>query len=422
MFGRTLEHPVGLAAGFDKNGRVFRRMYDQGFSFVEIGGVTPRAQAGNPRPRVFRLAGDRAVINKMGFPNDGADAVLARLAGPPAPGMFGINLASNADSSDPGGDFVDLVRRFTPFADYLTLDISCPNTENGQVFLDPEALRAMLARLAAIDGPGPRPALVAKLSPDNDDARLQAIVRVLLEARIDGIAVANTTAQRPPLRDDGSPPGGLSGQPLFELATTMLRRVDELVDGAVPLIGIGGIAGGRRLCEDPRRRQRRAALHRPHLRGNGTRYEDRARACRILAARRFRIGPRRRRCRSKTKETPRMNLLIRLLLNAVALYAIAYFHIIPGVGVTSLTGAVVAALVLGVVNAIIRPILILLALPLEIITLGLFTFVINALLFWFVGSLNVGLVVSGFVAALLGSIVLSIVSFILANVFAPARA
>jgi putative membrane protein len=117
-----------------------------------------------------------------------------------------------------------------------------------------------------------------------------------------------------------------------------------------------------------------------------------------------------------------VNLLIRLLLNAAALWLIAYFHIIPGVGVTSLTGALIAALVLGVVNAVIRPILILLSLPLEILTLGLFTFVINALLFWFVGSLGVGLVVSGFGAALLGSIVLSIISFILAHVFAPARA
>jgi dihydroorotate dehydrogenase len=244
LFGRRLAHPIGLAAGFDKNARVFRRMYAQGFASVEIGGVTPRPQRGNPRPRVFRLPADRAVINRMGFPGDGADAVLARLRGLPAPGMLGVNLASNADSREPAADFVDLVQRFAPCADYLTLDVSCPNTANGQVFLDPDALRDLLARLAALDlGPHP-PALVAKLSPDIDDARLEALVGVLLEARIGGIAVGNTTAQRPPLRDDGSERGGLSGKPLFALNTAVLRRVDALVDGATPLIGIGGVASG----------------------------------------------------------------------------------------------------------------------------------------------------------------------------------
>lgn len=244
LFGRKLAHPVGLAAGFDKNARVYRRMYDLGCSFVEIGGVTPRPQQGNPRPRVFRLPEDRAVINRMGFPNDGADAVLARLGGAPAPGMLGINLASNADSRDPAADFVDLVTRFAPFADYLTLDISCPNTENGQVFLDPGALRDLLARLAALDLGPHRTPLVAKLSPDIEDARLEALVGVLLDARIDGIAASNTTAQRPPLRGDGSERGGLSGKPLFALSTAMLSRLAELVNGAVPLIGIGGVASG----------------------------------------------------------------------------------------------------------------------------------------------------------------------------------
>jgi dihydroorotate dehydrogenase len=244
LFGRRLAHPIGLAAGFDKNARVYRRMYAQGFASVEIGGVTPRPQRGNPRPRVFRLPADRAVINRMGFPGEGADAVLARLAGLPAPGMLGINLASNADSRDPAADFVDLVRRFAPYADYLTLDVSCPNTENGQVFLDPDALRDLLARLKDVPlGPRP-PALVATLSPDIDDERLGALVAVLLDAGIGGIAVGNTTAQRPPLRGDGSERGGLSGKPLLALSTAMLAKVDALVDGMTPLIGIGGVARG----------------------------------------------------------------------------------------------------------------------------------------------------------------------------------
>lgn len=244
LFGRRLSHPIGLAAGFDKNARVYRRMYAQGFSFVEVGGVTPRPQAGNPRPRVYRLPVDGAVINRMGFPNDGAEAVAGRIARGPAPGPLGINLASNADAQDPAADFEMLVRRFAPLADYLTLDISCPNTANGQVFLDPGALRDLLARLGALDLGAVRPALVAKLSPDIDDARLRALVEVLLAGRIDGIAVANTTSQRPPLHGDGSRPGGLSGRPLFALATEVLAKVAALTARAVPLIGVGGIASG----------------------------------------------------------------------------------------------------------------------------------------------------------------------------------
>lgn len=244
LFGRRLAHPIGLAAGFDKNARVYRRMYAQGFACVEIGGVTPRPQRGNPRPRVFRLPEDRGAINRMGFPGEGADAVLARLGGLPAPGMLGINLASNADSAEPALDFVDLVRRFAPYADYLTLDVSCPNTENGQVFLEPSALRDLLARLAQLDlGPRP-PALVAKLSPDIDDVRLEALIAVLLEAKIGGIAVGNTTAQRPPLQGNGAERGGLSGKPLFALSTAMLAKVSAMVNGAAPLIGIGGIGSG----------------------------------------------------------------------------------------------------------------------------------------------------------------------------------
>jgi dihydroorotate dehydrogenase len=180
----------------------------------------------------------------MGFPNDGAEAVARRLAAAPRPGPLGVNLASNAQSADPAADFVALVARFAPRADFLTLDISCPNTANGQVFLDPARLRDLLARLAALDlGPAP-PALVAKLAPDVEPERLAALVAVLLEAKIGGIIVSNTTVARPPLRGDGSPAGGLSGAPLFEPSTELLRRVAYLSGGAVPLIGVGGIGSG----------------------------------------------------------------------------------------------------------------------------------------------------------------------------------
>jgi dihydroorotate dehydrogenase len=247
LFGRPLTNPIGLAAGFDKDARVYERMGAQGFGFVEVGGVTPRAQTGNPRPRVFRLPEDGAVINRLGFPNAGAAAMEARLTrkGRPTIG-FGINLASNADSADPADDFVHLARRFAPYADYLTLDVSCPNTANGQVFLDPARLADLLARLGAIDWGPQRPALVAKLSPDVADELVQRLIATLLAARIDGIIVANTTRERPAgLRSaHAREAGGLSGTPLATPSTALLARVRDLTAGAVLLIGVGGVAGG----------------------------------------------------------------------------------------------------------------------------------------------------------------------------------
>jgi dihydroorotate dehydrogenase len=248
LFGRALPNPVGLAAGFDKNARVYERMGRHGFGFVEVGGVTPLPQTGNPRPRVFRLPEDGGVINRLGFPNDGAVAIEARLKrkGRPERLGLGINLASNAESADPADDFVQLARRFARHADYLTLDVSCPNTANGQVFLDPARLADLLAQLAAAEWESARPALVAKLSPDVEDALLQRLVATLLDARVDGIVVANTTRARPTgLRGaHAGEAGGLSGKPLFAPSTAMLARVRELSGGTVPLIGVGGIASG----------------------------------------------------------------------------------------------------------------------------------------------------------------------------------
>ncbi len=247
LFGQRLSNPIGLAAGFDKNARVFDRMAAQGFGFVEAGGVTPRAQAGSPRPRVFRLPADRAVINRMGFPNDGLDAVERRLRRKGRSAIpLGINLASNADSADPAEDFVQLARRLAPYADYLTLDVSCPNTANGQVFLDPARLADLLARIDAVPRPGARPALAVKLAPDVDGDRLERLVATLLDARIDAIVVANTTRSRPPgLRSArAGEAGGLSGPPLFPLALGIVRRVAALTGGRVPLIGVGGVGSG----------------------------------------------------------------------------------------------------------------------------------------------------------------------------------
>jgi dihydroorotate dehydrogenase len=244
LFGRRLSNPIGLAAGFDKNGRVYNRMEAQGFGFAEIGGVTPRPQAGNPRPRVFRLPEDHAIINRMGFPNDGADAVARRLAERHRGALcLGINLAANADSDDPIADFVTLVERFAPLADYLTLDISCPNTQNGQIFLDPVCLRELLARVRDARWPERRPWLVAKLAPEMQGGTLGQLCTILAEHPVDAIAVSNTTRERPPLRSPhANETGGLSGEPLFSPSTKLLGRVRGLTDGAVTLIGVGGVS------------------------------------------------------------------------------------------------------------------------------------------------------------------------------------
>ena len=246
LFGRDVTNPIGLAAGFDKDGRVYERMPGQGFGFVEIGGITPLAQPGNPRPRVFRLPEDGAVINRMGFPNAGADALSARLAKKGSGWIpLGINLAANAESADPAGDFVELSRSFAAYADFLTLDVSCPNTANGQVFLDPVCLGEMLDRLDAVAWPAPRPKFAAKLAPDVDDALLERLVAVLLAHRIDALIVSNTTRGRDGVHDVlAAEAGGLSGRPLFARSTAMLARVRELTGVGIPLIGVGGVASG----------------------------------------------------------------------------------------------------------------------------------------------------------------------------------
>jgi dihydroorotate dehydrogenase len=248
LFGRAIPNPVGLAAGFDKNGRVVHRLFDQGFGFVEIGGVTPRPQPGNARPRLFRLPEDGAVINRMGFNNDGAAAIAARLAARPQPGRLrGVNLASNSDSAAPADDFVQLVERFAGLGDFLVIDVSCPNTRNGRVFQDPVALADLLQRVTAVRAAHTaRPALVAKIAPDLSAAELEAIVAVIMAAGLDGMIIANTTVARPASlrsaqRDQA---GGLSGAPLFQPSTALLAAVHRLTRGRLTLIGTGGVVSG----------------------------------------------------------------------------------------------------------------------------------------------------------------------------------
>ncbi len=249
LFGLRFANPVGVSAGFDKNAVAIAGVAHLGGGFIEVGGVTPLPQTGNPRPRLFRLTPDRAAINRMGFNNDGAEAVLQRLLRhrSNADRPIGVNMAANATSDNPAQDFVDLVTLFSPAVDYLTIDVSCPNTENGQVFLEPRALEDLLSRLnTARDDTGARPAMVAKLAPDLEAAHLTELIEIITAAHIDAITLCNTTTARPASLKSphANERGGLSGTPLFEMSNEMLRTVYRQTDGAIPLIGVGGIMNG----------------------------------------------------------------------------------------------------------------------------------------------------------------------------------
>lgn len=246
LFGLDFPNPVGMAAGFDKSARVPRELLGMGFGFVEVGTLTPRAQSGNPGPRIFRSGQDRAIINRLGFNNDGQEAALARLKGGSG-GIVGINLGAGRDSADRIGDYVEGITRMAPVASYFTVNISSPNTPGLRDLQAPEALGALLKRVQEARDKLPRkPPLLVKLAPDLADDDLPEIVRVILAHNVNGIVVSNTTLSRDGLRDRAfaKEEGGLSGRPLFARATRMLARVYRLTEGRLPLIGVGGIDSG----------------------------------------------------------------------------------------------------------------------------------------------------------------------------------
>lgn len=250
-FGLNFPNPVGLAAGFDKNGEVPDALLRLGFGFVEVGTVTPRPQAGNPRPRFFRLDADFAVINRLGFNSAGAEEVLKRLAARAhAGGIVGINLGANRTSDDRAADYVRLIHAFAPVASYFTVNISSPNTPGLRDLQHSEALDDLLARViearnATTQNAG-HTAVLLKIAPDLSLNDLDDIVGVARTRRIDGMIVGNTTVTRAAsLRDpQAKEHGGLSGRPLFPLATRMLAETYVRTEGAFPIIGVGGIDSG----------------------------------------------------------------------------------------------------------------------------------------------------------------------------------
>ncbi|TAJ89800.1 quinone-dependent dihydroorotate dehydrogenase [Reyranella sp.] len=245
VWGRHLPNPIGLAAGFDKNAEVADAMLNLGFGLVEIGSVTPRPQAGNPRPRLFRLAEDRGVINRMGFPGQGLDAARSRLATRPRRGFVGVNVGANKDSTDRAADYVTGCVALAPYADYLVCNVSSPNTPGLRNLQGRTELAGLLKRVQDAIAAKPVP-LVVKIAPDATDDDLDDIVAVCRELRLDGMIVGNTTLSRPaflqsPRRDET---GGLSGAPLTALSTEVLRKTARRVEKQFPLIGCGGVGSG----------------------------------------------------------------------------------------------------------------------------------------------------------------------------------
>jgi dihydroorotate dehydrogenase len=251
-FGLNFSKPIGMAAGFDKNAEVPDALLRLGFGFVEIGSVTPKPQSGNPRPRLFRLERDEAVVNRMGFNNDGANTVLRRLAGRAhLPGIVGVNVGANKDSPDRVADYVSLIETFAPVASYFTVNVSSPNTPGLRNLQQASALDDLLAKVIDArervrENAGDSPVLL-KIAPDLTLGELDDVVHIARSRRVDGMIVANTTLARPSsLREQNraKEQGGVSGRPLFRLSTRMVAETYVRVEGAFPLIGVGGVDSG----------------------------------------------------------------------------------------------------------------------------------------------------------------------------------
>jgi dihydroorotate dehydrogenase len=241
--GLNFPNPLGMAAGFDKDGEVPDSLLGIGFGFAEAGSITPRPQAGNPRPRLFRLVEDRAVINRMGFNNGGGPAAAARLSARAGrPGIVGINIGANKDSADRIGDYAQMTRLMAPLASYLAVNISSPNTPGLRALQDEGALTSLLD--AVLDARGSDgPPVFLKVAPDLEPADIEAISRIAIDKALGALMVSNTTISRPHLRSKhAGEGGGLSGAPLKDMALQRVRDFRRATGGELPLVGVGGIA------------------------------------------------------------------------------------------------------------------------------------------------------------------------------------
>lgn len=250
VWGRVFSNPIGLAAGFDKHAEAVSALYRLGFGFVEVGGVTLRPQTGNPKPRLFRLSEDEAVINRMGLNSVGADKVALALADQRKFSLLGplaVNLGLNKDSGDPPSDYADLARALSPLAEVLTINVSSPNTPGLRALQDPSKLIAIVegVRTAAQSAPDTlKPTVLVKIAPDLEQKDIEDICALAIKEDFDGLVVSNTTVDRPETLRSSSQveTGGLSGRPLLVKSTALLREIYARTEGKIPLVGVGGVS------------------------------------------------------------------------------------------------------------------------------------------------------------------------------------
>ena len=244
LAGIELPNPVGLAAGYDKNAEALAPLAKSGFGFIEVGAATPRPQPGNPKPRLFRLTEDKAAINRFGFNNEGMEAIGMRLSQRPRDAVIGLNLGANKDSADRAADFAKVLAHCGAHLDFATVNVSSPNTEKLRDLQGKAALSALLAGVIETrDSLSRRVPVFLKIAPDLDRAGIEDIAAVAVESGIDAVIATNTTLSRDGLRSaHKGEAGGLSGAPLFEKSTRVLAQLSELLEGQVPLVGVGGIS------------------------------------------------------------------------------------------------------------------------------------------------------------------------------------
>jgi len=250
LAGLVFSNPLGLAAGFDKNGEAASALLRLGFGHVEIGTVTPRPQQGNPLPRLFRLNQDGALINRMGFNNHGHDVLLSRLRLHKRAGVVGLNIGANKDSDDRIADYTAAIERFYDYVDYFTVNISSPNTPGLRDLQEREHLEILLTKLQAVRKIKKKVPIFLKIAPDLSEPQLDDVARAVLDKECDGLVISNTTLSRESLvNQQMHEAGGVSGRPLFDRATLILAKMRHRVGGKLPIIGVGGITNGKDALE-----------------------------------------------------------------------------------------------------------------------------------------------------------------------------
>ena len=248
LFGKEIDNPIGMAAGFDKNAEVYNSLFKLGFGFVEVGTVTPLKQYGNPKPRVFRLVEDQALINRLGFNNLGSENVSNRIRSNLNGGLLGINIGPNKDSNDRINDYLICLRVFHDIADYITINISSPNTENLRSFHDEtkfdELMKSVKEEKLRLKSEVP---IVVKISPDISEEQIESISKILLDNKVSAIIVSNTTEKNREKLNDilKHQKGGLSGKPLEEESNKLINKFYKLLKGKIDIIGVGGIDSGK---------------------------------------------------------------------------------------------------------------------------------------------------------------------------------